>query len=65
MRPPYLKQPRRGDVLESGRYGPVVVCGVHQHGLVLDVQVVGSERHERLERAPEGHWFRLSRSATV
>lgn len=61
----YPLQPRVGDVLENGRWGPVEVLGVHEHGRVLDVRVRdgGHRGHElRIGRHPEGCWLRVSGS---
>lgn len=54
----YVKQPRVGDVLDTGRYGMATVLEVHAHGAVLVVEAAG-RRRERLERAVSGHWVRL------
>jgi hypothetical protein len=59
----YAKQPRRGDVVDTGRYGRCDVERVHNHGLTLWVRDERG-RNWMIERAPEGCWAVLS-CATV
>lgn len=55
-----VKQPRIGDVVAVA-VGPVTVTAVHRHGLILDVtDRIG--RRFTVERAPRGHWARVSRA---
>lgn len=54
----YVKQPRKGDTLETGRYGAVTVEEVHAHGRVLLVR--SGRGFETIERAETGWWVRLA-----
>jgi hypothetical protein len=56
----YSKQPRRGDTIETGRYGDVIVLAVHDRGQTLEVQSVHG--YVTITRAPNGCWWRVGRT---
>lgn len=54
-----VKRPRRGDMLETGRHGRVVVLAVHHRGIDLTVKDE-LQREWTISRHPErGCWVRV------
>ena len=60
----YSKQPRRGDVIDSGRFGYVTVVAVRDHGRTLDVET-WAHRCQTITRADQGVWWRIAKADGV
>lgn len=61
-----VRRPRRGDVIETGRWGRGTVVAVRDYGRTLDVDLAphGSPHGvETVVRAAGGWWVRVARSA--
>lgn len=56
----YIKQPRRGDVIRTDRYGDVTVDSVIGYGRYLLVTDAEGEQH-RMHRADDEQWLQVTR----
>lgn len=59
----YSYQPRKGDVLSTGRYGYVTVVNVHENGVKLDVHTRVHGR-QTITRADAGVWWRVAKAGS-
>jgi hypothetical protein len=57
----YVRQPRRGDVIRTGRYGDVTVDSVIRYGRHLLVTDAGGGQHA-LQRADGEQWLRVTKA---
>jgi hypothetical protein len=60
----YVRQPRRGDAIRTGRHGDVTVDSVIGHGQRLLATDVNGKQHV-LHRADEERWLRIERVGAV
>jgi hypothetical protein len=60
----YVRQPRKGDTIDTGRYGECEVLKVAAYGRRLKVRD-RLEREHWVERAVRGWWLRTKKAGVV
>jgi hypothetical protein len=57
----YVRQPRRGDTIDTARYGPCEVVQPYRYGIWLLVRDrLG--REWTIQRTPKGWWLRIKKA---